>query len=91
MLDPDLREAIDAVQRRLNERAEDAELFEVLEDTATVEQGVLMVPIKLRHLVNATRRYEIYGRFGEIEAEVGAKLKRPFALLPVLSPMIRSA
>ena len=89
MLDPDLSDAIAAVRQRLDERKEDAELFEVLEDTATIDQGVLMVPIKLRHFVNATRRYEIYGRFGEIEAEVGARLGRPFVLMPVLSPMIR--
>jgi hypothetical protein len=84
-----IKEAVVKVRERLEENSEDAALFEVLEDTAREDDGIIYVPIKLRHLVNAARRYEIYGRFGEIEAEVGARLKRPFVLLPVLSPMIR--
>lgn len=84
-----VKEAIAKVRERLGQNSEDAALFEVLEDTAREDDGVVYVPIKLRELVGATRRYEIYGRFGEIEAEVGARLGRPFVLLPVLSPMVR--
>ncbi|MFY9234461.1 MAG: hypothetical protein WAO58_08380 [Fimbriimonadaceae bacterium] len=81
-------EIVQKVQELISSNSEYKNLFEAFSDGAHEDRGYWFVPVRLTRVESNERRYEIYGKFADLEGYLQRDHGLKVLLLPVLSQSI---